>query len=618
MFTTDPIYLMPYKPKITILSLDKTTNFYTFNPWTDTGVVTKPIYCNVQLSQNHQGVFTVQIEDENGVLSSNIDLNVRVIIECGKYSTGMYRLISGLVRQTGFNRGSDDTRLYTLTGSSTGIRFNERVLYFSREAAKLAQDGISLDITDPNMKADVLLESGLSGLAAGSGYPGNEAVNVTNIAANSDVENFIPSLTVELGELQAIINNVEEQSDGEVFVDINDQTWLRHQFQNPIAGKGFTITNKKGTADNADDTMYLTGKNWELTESMLKSDNYSNINYGVLASETLDTGAFVNPVPDYIGIGNAAQETAQKFRPTHGRWLVGDVAVAGYSHAGAVSARQTPIYRICGPDVANTPANLPVIVNLLFGYDDSPLDPNTTGFNEIRRDIAILDTSLANISNQSYALDITKDYWLLFSHYSSGTSGATTTQSNQYCVWDFRAMSGGTGLWYRFTGTGSSTPSNSGTGWATGSPFSGYLMWFAMPRFRSIAFQCADPKAIKVMSGGTTRAGVVESTITSIPSYIKTKEAMYSYLTGLMYFMARPRVNYSMAKVSAPNIPIMPGDPIMISDNILGYSSTGTQAVMAVCGDMTYTWGTKNGSGLTYQKPTYLNIQPVGNVTRYR
>jgi hypothetical protein len=68
-----------------------------------------------------------------------------------------------------------------------------------------------------------------------------------------------------------------------------------------------------------------------------------------------------------------------------------------------------------------------------------------------------------------------------------------------------------------------------------------------------------------------------------------------------------------MATVTAPNVPVLPGDPIMISDSVMGFSTAGQQVMMTTCGDMTYSWQIGD-----YQAPTILSIQPICNPTFYK
>lgn len=594
MFTTDPIYKKPLVPRITVLTLDKVSTLYTFDPWTDVGTSGKLIQCNVQLSQNHQGIFTFQIEgDAYSPPFSNGD---RVVIECGKQSTQMTRLISGVIRQRGATRGADQKKLLTFTGSSTAIRLNERVTYFIREAAKLAQDGITIDVTDANMKADLLLQTGLS---LGT-YPTTEVIDTSNITTRSDVENFIPSIAVEYGESQDVVNAIEEASNGEVFVDANDLVQFRHQLQPPVSGKGFTIKNKNATNDNADDTMYLRGNNWDYTESISKTDNYSNHLYGILQA---DPDPNVSTPPNVGGLQTNTNEIAQRFRPTHSHWLPGDIFLFGFLHrtSTTVPANLNVMARICR-DNAGVPQNVGGIIASMFNRVN--VQENTSTDDTIQQLNLLSNTSGAALG--SFDLDVTKNYWLIVTH----TGGAT----NDYFRWDYRTVGGGSGLLVAPYGT--STFANGGSGWVTS--LSPGLMWFSLPRRRSQAFQTWDTKAINAIDGGTTRGGLFDTTLSSLPSYVKTKESIYRYMTGQLYYSSRPRINYNFPAVTAPNVPVLPGDPILIQDSVLGFSAAGSQAVMATCGDMNYSWSSLGGQGQTYQAPTILSINAVSNPTRYR
>jgi len=82
--------------------------------------------------------------------------------------------------------------------------------------------------------------------------------------------------------------------------------------------------------------------------------------------------------------------------------------------------------------------------------------------------------------------------------------------------------------------------------------------------------------------------------------------------------MARPRYNFNMATVTAPNVPPLPGDPILIIDSQVSmFSNSGQRAFMTTLGDMTYSWGSLGGQGMTYQAPTILSVQPVAQPAWY-
>jgi hypothetical protein len=201
LLTTDPLYWRAFQPKIEIKNLGNTTTYYTFDAFADV-TTNKTVYCKVDLGVDHHGTFEIQIENSNQALdTTNIKKGQRVIISVKKDATLTYnRLLSGLIRKTGYTRGIGGQALYTIQGSTTAIRLNEIITNIDLEARKLTQDGITIDPTDPAFVSDTLLQNQLAGLTS------DGVVTAASLAANSDVEVFIPSIQVNFGELQDVCN----------------------------------------------------------------------------------------------------------------------------------------------------------------------------------------------------------------------------------------------------------------------------------------------------------------------------------------------------------------------------------------------------------------------------
>ena len=125
-----------------------------------------------------------------------------------------------------------------------------------------------------------------------------------------------------------------------------------------------------------------------------------------------------------------------------------------------------------------------------------------------------------------------------------------------------------------------------------------------------------DPKAVQSVQNGLTAGLYVDSMVSDAALQIKTNESMYRHVAGQLYETARARTMYNFPRVTAPNIPIVPGDPIVISDKILGLSAPGSQVMFTVCGDMTYSWGELDRGG--HEAPTNLSINALGVHPRYR
>ena len=427
MLTTDPLYHRPLLPVITIKNTANNATLYTYNSFTDSGTTDKVLYCSVNLSQNTQGQFTVQFEDQNKSLESTITVGSRVQIDCGKQSSSLTRLISGLVRKKGYARGANSKVLYTISGSSTAIRLNELLRYVVSEAAKTA-DGITPDKTDASRKADTLLAANLGQLTA------DGILSIANLAANSDVETFIASLSIEYGQLQDIVNYIEQQSGGQVVVDQNDLVNFRYEIKNNLTGRGFTIKNDNVNRanDDADDTMYLVGKNWSYEDDFYTSSNYANKVTAIMRAEPrpsspldlgfVDTNAFTC---------TDAQEYALKFRPTHTRITPGDIYVVGAQWGTSYNTIQLSICK----DAGTVPLNANGIVGIYEYFPTNFESPVEAGY-DIHLSKLINDGYCYNRSDAApgdFYLDTTKDYWLIFNRMFF-TGGHFTVGRNMYAT----------------------------------------------------------------------------------------------------------------------------------------------------------------------------------------
>jgi hypothetical protein len=603
LLTTDPLYWKGYQPKIVIKDLGNTTTYYTFDPFSDV-TTNKVIYARCDVGMDHHGTFEIQIEDKDlGLDTGNIKSGQRIFMSLKKDASLSYNLVlSGLIRKTGFTRGRGGEALYNMVGSSTALRLNEITTNVDVQADFL-DDGVTLDITDTNFKADTLLQTRLAGLTT------DGVITAANLATNSDVENFVPSLKVNFGELQDVCNIVEENSNAEVSVDTSDVVLLRHRVQPFVSGKGFVIKDIQGTQDDADITGYIDGTP-EYWESFYKSDGYSNQLHGILPVQQVPDlkahtfGTFASAFPN--------NESAWKFKPPHSVWLPGDV----YILADYVNLDATPIdvdpkvrFRIC-TDNAGVPTNAGGIVaniefnNGAFGH----LPTSTEGATNA---VASNDQEFFDSTNSiipSFTLDTTKYYWIIM-------SDDNQPSSTQYHEWR------STGIGITSTNcmdhtTNMSSDSAGGSSWAYRNA-SGPL-WF-VGRTRSQAFECADPKAIKTLGSGlgTTGGNHITSTLSGMPSSITTREAIQRYLINQLYETARPQVRWTGLRISSPNTPILPNDPLLIVDSTLGFSSAGNPAHVLTTGDMSYQFGERGGDGNNLVSGMYLNIEPVGYATHY-
>lgn len=606
MFTTDPLYHKPLLPVITIKNTANNATLYTYNSFTDSGTTDKVLYCSVNLSKDAQGQFTIQFEDQNKSLESTVTVGSRVQIDCGKQSSSLTRLISGLVRKKGYSRGANGKVLYNITGSSTAIRLNELLRYVVSEAAKTA-DGITPDKTDASRKADTLLAANLVGLTA------DGILSIANLAANSDVETFIASLSIEYGQLQDIVNYIEQQSGGEVVVDTNDLVNFRYEIKNNLSGRGFTIknwnTNKAN--DDADDTMYLVGKNWSYEDDFYTSSNYSNKLTAIMRADSrpsspLDLGF----VETNAFTCTNTQEYAVKFRPTHTRVTPGDVYIvaANWNSGGANTVPDEYVLLFCKDSGTGVPLNTNGIVGLYSYFRTNFQTPLPTayaiGLTTLINDGYCYNRSIADIGD--FYLDTTRDYWLIFQ--KTGLSGnQLTVGRNMYATLSPNLVVHSSNF---------ADATNGGSGWVPASAGNLFLPCFGVGRYRSTPYTMWDPKAAQNVQSGLSAGQYIESMVTETAVQITTRDSMVRHIASQLYAKARPTTSYNFSTVLAPNIPPFPGDPIIISDDILGLSTVGNQITLTTCGDMTYQWG--NMETGSYDAPTKLSIRTTGVHAKYR
>jgi hypothetical protein len=555
----------------------------------------------------------------------------------------MTTLLSGLIREEEGLRGANTKDIVTYSGTGVGIRFNELLVYHVSEAAKL--DTGALDMSDASRKADTLMENVLNQFF-GSGVSRPDLLSSVGLASNSDVETFVPSAEIIYGEVQDFINTVEDQSGGEIVIDMNDVINLRNEIRGPVGGRGFTVKNQPSrislVSDDADDTMYLRGKSWSYSKTFYKDEAYSNQVMGILPAEGQggpnpsiknDFGLPASFIQNATGTSRSQDwEFAAKFRPRHTHWLLGDIFVAVNAHQLPFDKLQVdsdtidniydntervlmnqmrqslntmgldrgfPIrYRIAGPDTANTPNNLPVVAS----FDFSPKGLDWIGSGSGSK-VSIINETL-DTSYAEWQLDTTRDYWLIL------TSEFTQQGiDGDWIQWSGRTGSSGTSA---YATAFKSSASSAGSGWTVGT---GTQFWFDMPLTRSHAFSIYDPKAMRnTVSGPGLPAGLpISSLLPDAGTAVKTREAMIRYLSNNLYQMCRPRIQFNMSRVTAPNIPPVPGDTVIPVDSVRGFSTPGNQIVQTLQGDMRYNWDFN-----TYQAPTILNLNPVGIATGYK
>jgi len=266
------------------------------------------------------------------------------------------------------------------------------------------------------------------------------------------------------------------------------------------------------------------------------------------------------------------------------------------------------ILKIC-TDNAGVPTNVGGIIALVYLFPTNFQDPLPTAY-AIETSTLINDeymfNTLATSGARDFYLDTTKDYWLIFSNHGFPNANYRFSVGRNDAITLPPVMMHHTSNFSTVTAGGSSYV-------ATPSP---RLPSFGIDRYRSTPYTIYDPKAAQNIQSGITGGQYIESMVTESAVEITARESLARYMIGQLYDKARPTTTYSFPLVTAPNIPIFPGDPIVISDSVLGFSTTGNQVLLTTCGDMSYQWGDMDRGG--YTAPTNLSIQAITTPPRYR
>jgi len=575
IYTSDPSYEKLAIPIIRIDDRDRTQTLYSFNPFAGTtaGGVT---YCNVSLGINNQGTFDIEIEDTDLTIdTTQVKAGARVYIQIGKQNGMMTQVLSGMIRNAGFTRGCENNLLYSISGFSTGIRLNERILDVHTTPTNLLSNGVTIDPSDPDFSADNIVDDALDdesdyypkdtykSIVEGTG--GYGYIDSSTTTQDSDIEDFIPGMEQRYQEIQDVYNQVEEYTGGRTWVDQFDKIQFQPMMTPLTSNSGFIIT---ATIDRDNDlasnTMYIDadqGYTW--VDSIDKGGGYNSSLYGVLPPDPVpdaDTGANSN------FYSNKTVEVASRIRlPTNPNWRIyAAVEAIGMDNVAAENTVRTR-WRLCEDD-NGVPKNTNGILGNRYMYANQKYNTADGG----RQMIEIMGRGNTDI-------DVNKNYWLIFS----------SLNSTPTVYWNWYYFNNGIGT-TATAAPGTSSDTNGGTGWAI---TQGPQMSLVTGRFKSEPFVIRDQKAIDERI-------LIESNISNFPQQITSKLAAVKYMIGLMYYGARPRRTFSFPSVTMPNNPVFPGDIAYIVDPRFNFSTSGNPVVTGQISDINYQFGGK-GAGLS-------------------
>lgn len=568
-FTGHPSYSDPLLPIIRIKSLDKSTTYYTYNAFkpSDQNPV---IYCSVELSLDHHGVFELQIDDTDRELDTDLISNgARVEISMGKTNSETPKHLSGMIRQTGFTRGCASNLLYNISGFGTGVRFNERILDVIKDAPNTI-DGTTVDTTDPDFAANKIVDDALDSegfypenvdSTEVDGTGGYGYINSSGTVVESPIKDFIPGVLLRFQEAEDLFNQIESYTGGRVYVDRDDK--LQFQPTKHSTGvKGFRITtNINPDADLADSTIYVSSDNYSFSDSIEKNSGFSNSVYGILSASPLPDKDYYNDTGTYYA--NKTVEIAMRFKPiTNPHWRlwcgVEGVGLTNIQSENSVRGR----WRIC-EDNAGVPKNAGGIVANKYMYPNEFYNTADGGLQTIQ----VMGKGSVDLDENLY-------YWLILSSENS--------TSTEYWRWYYDdSLNAQTAT----ASPGTSSSTDGGSGWSVSSD---KRMLFTQTRFKAEAHCALDNLSV-------ARRIRIESVLPSFPQQIVSKSGAIKYLLASLNQTSRPRRIFQFQGCSVPNLPIHPGDVACIVDSKFAFSNPGQRVVAGQVANINHTFGIKDG-----------------------
>src|SRR6266496_3440894 len=553
-YTGSSLYWSPLKPRIRIYAFNDTTYatpLYSYDPFTDAGVINKPVALSFDSLTTNAGTFSLEIEDAGGLLDPDVLMRGnRVFIDCSKDGSTYQPAFKGLVRSSDQNIYAATGRNLVLNGYSYLIRLNERIVNLVKQATIT---GGAFDRTDStmftnNLVNDILTTDG--NYIYSTDDTALYSVLKTNNITGSLVTDWIPKLDAQFVSVGDAIDNVLEFSNSLIMVDFStDQLELYNPQQASAATSIFLITNQMNQlADDADITMYP-DQPYKYNVSYDYPDSGSRL---IASYRSPNSSAGTDQCPavgettpddmlqgwtgvDYLYDGLGAKWIACQFTPSSSPLLR---LRLGLTQQGNLSGRTSIQIKV---------------------YDESATKPGTVltnGTISMYREDATtheptLGTAFPGATLSAFAVGMLP-----------GTTGPTFTLDGRF-YWIAITDNTGMGLTNRVGWVQTNTAGwwayslNSGSTWTNGGSGSG--PWNRMTQASAGSAACGGTPAgandvfcVAHDRNASGKIGVVEKAITGLPSYVIDLQTINEYLYNKLYISSKPRFTFDFPSVTMP------------------------------------------------------------------
>lgn len=562
-YTNSALYWSPLKPRINVYALDDisySSPMYTYNPFTDVGVSTKPVSLTFDSQTTNAGSFTLEIEDADSELDfDTFTKGNRVVIDCSKDGSTWQYAFKGLIRSSEQTIYAPTGRNFTLSGYSYIVRLNERVLNVVKESSLVGEE---YDRTDTNMFTNNLVENLLDDdqnyVFSSDDFDLYTLPSPADISTSS-IQEWLPRLDAELTTVGSAIDSVLEYSNSLITVDLSTDKWAVYNpdLIQPLTQVFLCTDNMNQTADDGDITMYP-------LDAYKYNVSYDYPDSGSRLIVALNTGG---TCPDIVEEQEPQPATFNQFLNGTGTFITGSTDVTRWACIFKASQTDMSNLRIKAGNWNNLSSFTTILaeVRTASGLCTSPGTQIGSTMNLYKDRIpgtpfpeyttldwmAGLPSGIAGVTG----LTIGSTYWLVC------YSGHTLTPGTNNLGW--RTNGANMELVDRYTYAKSINAGSSWTVDANCASSDGPLTYFVLD-FGTEIIQDACGGSLTTEEipapqfvvahdlNATNRLGIVERAITSLPRHITTLQTINEYLYAKLYVSAKPRFTFDFPSVSMP------------------------------------------------------------------
>lgn len=578
------------RPRITIYPFSDTTyatQLYSYNGFTDVGTTAKPISLEFEGSVSGAGTFSIEIEDSDGTLDPETFIKGnRVFIEMSKDGSTWQPAFKGLVRScTRYLFGAKGST-FTISGFSYLIRFNERILNIIKQSTlTTGQDynrGDTLMFTN-NLINDLLTTdiNYVYNIDDTQKYSLFKTANITS----SPINDWVPRVDAQLVTVADAINSILEFGNGIITIDpSNDQLILFDPQQVTSATGVFLVTDQPNLiADNAAYTMYPV-EPYKYTVSYDYPDSGSRLVGSIGSVKCPET-----IIPGTPGSGGL--DTTYLFGFTSAVSWNGGVFWGSYWDGGGTPVKRIRIgcQSLGAPTGAAKNHFLVQLQNTINGALSATFDmyPEsvTTGYGT---SAGVVPVGASGVLGAKFVITSTTSLNISLSgtsYYVAVSPDQTTAQdANNNYHWGYDPSSPPQGNFVEFNSSGTAIGSGSnadfkmevfaGSGTPPvptgGTPSTTIPPCGGLPQLAD-----ADPVfAVAEDKNMSARLGVVERSLSDLPSHIRKKQSMDEYLFTKLFTASKPRFVFDYPAVTIPNTIPRAGD---ICTHVAKKANVGTK-----------------------------------------